>query len=125
MALAEPVGLQMAESRQEFDLPDERCYPTHRELLDGVTDLDGAIVATNVATHREVACACMERGVAAFLDLLDDPTRTGRATIRDGFETVLQACAADLSRRETRVIELSPIRDRLDAQAMKEPDVEK
>ena len=85
VALAEPVGLQMAESRQEFDLPDERCYPTHRELLDGVTDLDGAIVATNVATHREVACACMERGVPVYLE------KPIAGTIEDAWEIVRTA----------------------------------
>jgi len=51
--------------------------------------------------------------VDAFLDLLDDPTLTGRATILDGFETVLMACAADIARREHRVVELDSLRKSL------------
>ena len=85
VALAEPVAVQMAESRQEFDLPDERCYATHRELLDDVADLDGAIVATNVATHREVACDCMERGVPIYLE------KPIAGTIEDAWEMVSTA----------------------------------
>jgi len=85
VALAEPVEIQMAESRQEFDLPDDACYSTHRELLDDVADLDGGIVATNVQTHREVACDCMERGVPIYLE------KPIAGTIEDAWEMVSTA----------------------------------
>lgn len=66
--MAEPVELQMIEARRIFDLPDDRCFKTHLELLDTVKDLDGVIVATSVATHCRVACDCMERGVPIYLE---------------------------------------------------------
>lgn len=85
VALAEPVELQMAECRAEFDLPDDACYNTHRELLDDVADLDGVIVATTVPTHREVACACLERGIPIFLE------KPIAGTIEDAWEMVKTA----------------------------------
>ena len=50
------------------------------------------------------------RIIRAFLDYLDNPSVPPRATLRDGFESVLVACAADVARRERRVVELDALR---------------
>jgi len=68
VAVAEPVSTRLKQCKDIFGLPEDRCFRDHKELLAEVRDLDAAIVATTVSTHCEVACDCMEQGVAIFLE---------------------------------------------------------
>ena len=68
VAVAEPRQDRREESMKELDLPPEAVYRDHRELLDRCSDLDAVIVATDPPTHRDVACACMQRQLAIFLE---------------------------------------------------------
>jgi len=68
VGLAEPRKDRQEEAQKNLELPDGLIFHDHRELLDKCRDIDAAIVATDPTTHRQVACDCMERGLAIFLE---------------------------------------------------------
>ena len=67
---AEPREDRRADCRRELGVPPEHYYGNHRELLAHRDELglDAAIVATTVATHCEIVRACVEAGLAIFLE---------------------------------------------------------
>ena len=70
VAVAEPRADRQADCRRALPVPPDQYYRDHQELLKHAGDLrlDAAILATTVATHCEVACACIEAGLAIFLE---------------------------------------------------------
>jgi len=70
VAVAEPREDRREDCRKAFSVPDERYCHDHRELLERLDELkfDAVIIATDVATHHEIACACMDAGLSVFLE---------------------------------------------------------
>jgi len=68
VAIAEPRPDRREDCSRAFDLGPDRYYRDHRDLLERCPDLDGVLVATSVPTHAEVACDCMEKGLAVYLE---------------------------------------------------------
>ena len=51
-----------------FELGDDQVFEDHEALLEHREDLDAVVVATDVRSHASIACACMEAGLATFLE---------------------------------------------------------
>ncbi|MEM2935704.1 MAG: Gfo/Idh/MocA family oxidoreductase [Candidatus Bathyarchaeia archaeon] len=70
VAVAEPREDRREDCRKAFNLPPDAYFRDHRDLLAhrNKFNIDAAVVATNVATHAEVACACLEAGIPIFLE---------------------------------------------------------
>ena len=88
-AMAEPLEIRREECRSRLGLPANGCYSDHRELLDRCPDLDAVILATSVRTHCELACYCMEKGLAIYLEkpiagTIEGAQRIVRAAERTG-----------------------------------------
>ncbi len=98
VAVAEPREDRRENCRGALCVPAERYCHDHRELLERLDELkfDAVIIATDVATHHGIACACMEAGLSIFLekpmtrtldeaaDLVTVAQRTG-AAVQVGF----------------------------------------
>lgn len=67
-ALAEPMEPRLAATGDLFDVAPQRRFTDYRRLLDQCNDLDGAIIATDVNTHAEIALACIGAGVPIYLE---------------------------------------------------------
>ncbi|MHA1574477.1 MAG: Gfo/Idh/MocA family protein, partial [Alphaproteobacteria bacterium] len=67
-AVADPVAAHREAFAREHDIPPERRFETHAELLRQCRGLDGVIIACPVSAHVEPACDCLEAGVAVFLE---------------------------------------------------------
>ena len=59
-ALAEVQQPRLAETGKLLDVPADRQFADYRELLAKCKDIDGAIVATDVLTHAQIACDCID-----------------------------------------------------------------
>jgi len=70
VAVAEPREDRQTDCRRALPTPTERYYRDHLKLLKHAAELslDAVIVATTVSTHCKIACACMEAGLAIFLE---------------------------------------------------------
>ena len=55
-------------SQQKFNLSPNHCYKDYRKLLSSGIKLDGVFIATPAYSHAEIACACLEAGIAVFLE---------------------------------------------------------
>ncbi len=67
-ALAEPMPQRLEETGDRFNVTADRRFVDYRRLLDTCRDLDGAIIATDVNTHAEIALACISAGVPIYLE---------------------------------------------------------
>jgi len=70
VAVAEPREDRQEDCRKAFNLPSSAYFRDHEDLLAHRNKLnfDAVVVATNVATHAEIACACLEAGIPMFLE---------------------------------------------------------
>ena len=84
VAVAEPRKDRQENCRKVFSLPSSACFNDHKDLLAhrDKLGLDAAVIATNVATHAEIACACLEAGIPIFLE------KPMAKTIEDGWKIV-------------------------------------
>ena len=67
-AAADPVEHALGRARADLDVPDDRLFTDHRKMLETCDGFDGAIVATDVASHASVARDCLEAGVPIYLE---------------------------------------------------------
>jgi len=67
-AVVDPVASHCEAFAAEFSLPKDKCFDTHAEFLRQCPDVDGAIVASSVASHAAIACDCLNAGVPIFLE---------------------------------------------------------
>ena len=70
VAIAEPREDRREDCRKAFNLPSSVYFHDHETLLAHRNQLNlyAVVVATNVATHAEIACACLEAGIPMFLE---------------------------------------------------------
>lgn len=66
-ALVDVAPQALAEAAAQFDVPAERCFDNVPAALEHV-QADAALVVTTPETHREVAVAALERGLAVFCE---------------------------------------------------------
>ncbi len=83
VAAAEVRDDRRPRAQQELGLPAERMFSGHEELLDKCNDIDAALIATQPFSHSEIARACMEKGLALFLEKPMADTIEGAKTIAD------------------------------------------
>lgn len=69
-AVAEPRDDRQEDCRKAFDLPPDGYFRYHDALLAHRDRLgiDGGIIATNVASHAEIACAFLDAGIPVYLE---------------------------------------------------------
>ena len=67
-AVADPIAARREAFAEEFSIPQERCFPTHAEMLRRCDDVDGVMLTSSVASHVQIACDCLEAGVPLFLE---------------------------------------------------------
>jgi len=70
VAIADPREDRWKPYRGLLGLPPSSCFGDYKDLLANYKELgvDAAVIATNVATHAEVASACIEAGIPIFLE---------------------------------------------------------
>lgn len=70
VAIAEPREDRREDCLKTFGLPRDALFHSHNELLAHREELqiDSAVIATNVVTHAEIACACLEVEIPMFLE---------------------------------------------------------
>lgn len=83
-AVADPARAHRDAFGQEHEIPAERRFATHAELLSHCPDLDGVLITTPVPSHAKIACDCLEAGVPVYLD---KPMATTLADARRIVET--------------------------------------
>ena len=67
-AIADPSEQRRAQAVELLNVAAQGVFADYRELLDACSGIDGAIIATDVATHATIACACLEAGLPAYLE---------------------------------------------------------
>jgi len=70
VAIAELREDRLENCRQAFDLPSSSYFHDYKDLLAhrNTLDFNAVVVATKVATHAEIACACIEAGIPIYLE---------------------------------------------------------
>ena len=67
-AIAEPDDQRRKQAAEVLKVSADGLFGDHRELLERCQGLDGAIIATDVATHAEIALACVAAGLPMYLE---------------------------------------------------------
>jgi predicted dehydrogenase len=70
VAIAELRKDRLENCRHAFDLPSSSYFHDYKDLLAHRDKLnfDAVVIATNVASHAEIACASIEAGVPIYLE---------------------------------------------------------
>lgn len=91
VAVAEPRADRQEDCRKALSVPAGHYYHDHRELLLRLDTLklDAVIIATDVASHYEITCACIDAGLSIFLEkpitrTLDEASNLVRIAERTG-----------------------------------------
>ena len=88
VAVIDPVAETRQDTATALAVPASAQFAEHRRFLDANPQVDGAIVATEVSTHADLACDLLEAGIPVFLEkpmtrTIDEALRvrrTARAT---------------------------------------------
>jgi predicted dehydrogenase len=67
-ALADPSQSSRKLAEDALGVPPDRQFTSCAQLLDQCPDLDAAIVATDVRSHAQTACRCLEKGLPIYLE---------------------------------------------------------
>jgi predicted dehydrogenase len=69
-AIADPREDRRETCRQMYGLPSDSCFHDYKDLLANRENLgvNAIVIASNVATHAEIACACIEAGIPIYLE---------------------------------------------------------
>ena len=91
VAVAEPREDRQEDCRKALSVPAGQYYHDHQALLGCLDELklDAVIIATGVASHHKITCACIEAGLSIFLEkpitrTLDEAADLVRITERSG-----------------------------------------
>lgn len=70
VAIAEPRADRREDCRKAFNLPLRVYFRDHEELLAhrDELDVDAVVIATHVASHAEITCACLKAGMPIYLE---------------------------------------------------------
>lgn len=87
VAIAEPREDRLNDCLKAFNMPSGSGFYNYEDLLAHRDKLDfhAAVIATNVASHAEIACACIEAGIKIYLE------KPMAMTIEQGREIVRSA----------------------------------
>ena len=88
-AVAEQDPKARAKFQEEFGVPGSSAYKSCKDLLQGKSKLDAALVTTQPDAHAEPACALLEAGIPVFLEKpvaadMEDAARIVKSARRTG-----------------------------------------
>jgi predicted dehydrogenase len=68
VAVADPWAERLATQKAELESRGVRWHLDYRDMLRDEPDLDAAVIATPIPFHRDMALACINRGLAVHLE---------------------------------------------------------
>ena len=74
IGVAEPIQYRREKLRDRFNIPEENCFYSHKEILSVPKFADAAIIATTDREHYEPAMMAIEKGYDLLLEKPVAPT---------------------------------------------------
>ena len=90
VALADPAEVARQRGEAALGIGKDRQFADHGDLLAQCPGLDAAIVATEVHTHAQITCDCLQAGVPVYLE------KPMTRTIEEAHQVVAAARSAEV-----------------------------